>query len=229
LNNPLTTLGAVTMSSREIAQLTDKRHRHVCRDIEVMLAELNERLEGYAQIWTHPQNGQQYREYRLDREHVECLLAGYSAVLRMKVIRRLRELETKGQIPQSYPEALRMAANLAEQNLQLENQLSIAVPKVEFVDRYVTASGSMGFRQVAKLLSAKEPDFRLFLIEQGIMYRLGGALAPYHQHTTAGRFEVKTGTSEISNHAFSQTRFTAKGVKWVAGLWAEYKSQRGAA
>jgi phage antirepressor YoqD-like protein len=78
----------------------------------------------------------------------------------------------------------------------------------------------MGFRQVAKLLNAKEPEFRCFLLDRGIMYRLGGTLAPHHQHTAAGRFEVKTGTSEISNHAFSQARFTAKGVEWIAGLWA---------
>jgi phage antirepressor YoqD-like protein len=30
----------------------------------------------------------------------------------------------------------------------------------------------MGFRAVCKLLHAKEPEFRLFLIEKGIVYRL---------------------------------------------------------
>jgi phage antirepressor YoqD-like protein len=188
----------------------------------MMFAELGESPEGSIQIWTHPQNGQRYREFRLDREHVECLLVGYSAVLRMKVVRRLRELEQKNQIPQTLPDALRMAADLAEHNLALENQLATAAPKAEFVDRYVTASGSMGFRQLAKLLNAKEPDLRCFLIDRGIVYRLDGTLAPYHQHIDAGRFEVKTGTSEVNNHAYSQARFTPKGVKWVAGLWAEH-------
>ncbi|EPB4210680.1 phage antirepressor KilAC domain-containing protein, partial [Yersinia enterocolitica] len=90
-----------------------------------------------------------------DRDHVECLLAGYSAVIRMKVIRRLRELEDKNQIPQTLPEALRLAADLAEEKQQLENQLSIAAPKAEFVDRYVQATGSMVFRNVCKLLKAR--------------------------------------------------------------------------
>nr|ELA1895377.1 DUF4222 domain-containing protein [Klebsiella aerogenes] len=53
-----------------------------------MLKQLGEKPEGYIQLWTHPQNGQKYREYRLDREHTECLITGYSAVLRMKIIRR---------------------------------------------------------------------------------------------------------------------------------------------
>lgn len=116
----------------------------------------------------------------------------------------------------------RLAADLAEQKQQLTNELAAAAPKVAFVDRYCTASGSMSFRQVAKLLKAKEPDLRLFLLENDIMYRLGGTMTPRHQHIDAGRFEVKTGTSVTSNHAFSQARFTAKGVRWIGGLWAEH-------
>ncbi|TKV04901.1 phage antirepressor KilAC domain-containing protein, partial [Citrobacter sp. TBCS-14] len=47
-------------------------------------------------------------------------------------------------------------------------------------------------------------------------------MTPRHQHIDAGRFEVKTGTSVTSNHAFSQARFTAKGVRWIGGLWAKH-------
>lgn len=61
-----------------------------------------------------------------------------------------------------------------------------------------------------------------FLLDSKIMYRLNGGLTPYSQHTDAGRFEVKTGTAAVSNHAFSQARFTAKGVKWIGGLWAAH-------
>jgi phage antirepressor YoqD-like protein len=49
------------------------------------------------------------------------------------------------------------------------------------------------------------------------------------QHIDAGGFEVKTGTSATSNHAFSQARFTAKGVRWIGGLWTEYKAGGNAA
>lgn len=213
----------VSMSSREVADLTGKRHPDVKRDIETMLDQLSEDASRFAHIYLDTMNRQQ-TEYLLDREHVECLLAGYSAILRMKVIRRLRELEDQQQhqVPQSFPEALRLAAELAEEKQKLESQLAIAAPKAEFVDRYVEASGSLTFRQVCKLLKAKEPDFRLFLFEHHIMYRLSGAFTPYQQHIDAGRFEVKTGTNQFNNHAFSQSRFTAKGVKWVAGLWAEH-------
>ncbi|EPX0525720.1 phage antirepressor KilAC domain-containing protein [Yersinia enterocolitica] len=216
----------VTMSSREVAELTGKRHTDVKRDIEVMMAQLNEDVSKFAHTYLDSMNRTQ-TEYLLDRDHVECLLAGYSAVIRMKVIRRLQELEDKNQIPQTLPEALRLAADLAEEKQQLENQLSIAAPKAEFVDRYVQATGSMVFRNVCKLLKARETDFRLFLIENRIMYRLAGGLTPYQQHIDLERFEVKTGTNTVNNHAFTQARFTPKGVKWIGGLWAEYLAKKG--
>ncbi|MBN5380652.1 Rha family transcriptional regulator [Serratia marcescens] len=85
----------VTMSSREIATLTGKQHQHVKRDIENMLSELAEDASRFGHIYLDSMNRKQ-NEYLLDREHVECLLTGYSAALRMKVIRRLRALETEG-------------------------------------------------------------------------------------------------------------------------------------
>lgn len=123
----LTIAQTLTMSSREIAELTDKKHFHVLRDIESMLVDLGEDPEGYAHFWIHPQNGQQYREFLLDRDHTECLLTGYSAIHRMRVIKRWHELEERASqftIPQTYPEALRLAAELAEetQHLKLINK-----------------------------------------------------------------------------------------------------------
>lgn len=60
------------------------------------------------------------------------------------------------------------------------------------------------------------------------MYYLVGVLTPYRQHIEAGRFEVKTGTSERNQHAFTQARFTPKGMQWVAGLWALYQLEEAA-
>lgn len=85
-------LGRLTMSSREIAELTGKKHFHVKRDIEKMLGDLTEDASKFERIYRDKMNRQQ-TEYALDRELTETLLTGYSAVLRRKVIVRLRELE----------------------------------------------------------------------------------------------------------------------------------------
>lgn len=215
--------GFPAMTSLEIAGLCEKRHDHVCRDIKVMLEQLNIQSP---QIWGEYRDdlGRAYPCFHLPKDLCLTLVSGYNVVLRKRIIDRWLELEqqNKPKVPQSFSEALRLAAELEEQKQMLTDQLAIAAPKAEFVDRYVVATGSMTFRQVAKLLNAKEPEFRLFLLDNHIMYRLNGTLTPYHQHIEAERFEVKTGTTNASNYAFSQARFTAKGVKWIGGLWAEH-------
>ncbi|WP_182629604.1 phage antirepressor KilAC domain-containing protein [Pantoea hericii] len=217
------------MTSREIAELTGKEHKNVTVDIRRMLDDLGEDALKFQLIYFDTMNRQR-TEYHLDREHTECLITGYSAILRMKVIKRLHELEERQpvKIPQTFAEALRLAAEAEEEKERLQLQLTEAAPKVAFVDRYVTATSSMTFRQVAKLLDAKEPELRLFLIESRVMYRLNGVLTPYSQHIEAGRFEVRTGTTTESNYMFSQSRFTAKGVQWIGGLWTAYKATGGA-
>ncbi|HGH3374007.1 TPA: phage antirepressor KilAC domain-containing protein [Kluyvera cryocrescens] len=220
--NQLIVSGAVTMSSREIADLVHSKHGDVKRSAERLVA---------AGILTAPlaqfdfeHNGNVYQEYRFNKRDSLVVVARLSPEFTAAVVDRWQELE-EGQgvnVPRSLPEALRLAADLAEQKEQLTIQLAAAAPKVEFVDRYCSANGSMSFRQVAKLLNAKETEFRLFLIEHSILYRLGGALTPMASHIAAGRFEVKTGTSASNNHAFSQARFTPKGIRWVGGLWAEH-------
>lgn len=218
---------ARTMSSREIAALTGKQHFHVKRDIEKMLADLGEDASKSGCTYLDGQNRPQ-TEYLLDREHTDCLLTGYSAAMRMAVIKRWRELEGGGRVIATLPDfsspaaAARAWAEQYELQQAANQALAIAAPKVEFVDKYVESTGLKGFRQTAKLLRVNEARFREFLLDKKIMYRMGGEWQAYQQHIDAGRFEVKTDTAE-NGHAFNQTKFTPKGVTWVAGLWAQYK------
>lgn len=85
-------LSRQVMSSREIAELTGKRHPDVKRDIQAMAKDLKEDVSSFARIYLDGMNRQQ-TEYLLDREHTDCLLTGYSALMRMAVIKRWRELE----------------------------------------------------------------------------------------------------------------------------------------
>ena len=82
----------LTMSSREIAELTNKRHPDVKRDIKNMLEQLEIGVSNFAHTYKDVQNKQQ-TEYLLPKKYIECLLTGYSVPLRMKVIDRMHELE----------------------------------------------------------------------------------------------------------------------------------------
>ena len=54
----LSTQVTATMSSREIAEITEKRHPDVKRDIEVMLGQLQEDVSKFARIYFDSMNRQ---------------------------------------------------------------------------------------------------------------------------------------------------------------------------
>src|SRR5471030_3522291 len=179
MSNSLLTGKVVTMSSREIAALVQSKHSDVKRSAERLVVGGILSAPLAHTPYLHEQNGQEYQEYWFNKRDSLVLVAQLYPQFTAAVIDRWQKLEEQTQVPQSLPEALRLAADLAEQKQVLESQLAQAAPKVEFVDRYVAARGSMGFRQVCKLLQAKETDFRLFLLDKKIMYPFGGMLAPF--------------------------------------------------
>ena len=86
------------MSSLEIAALTRKRHDNVKTDIKSMLLGLKEDVLDFQDIYLDSMNRRQ-TQYLLDRDHTDCLLTGYSPLMRMRVIRRWRELEQAAASP----------------------------------------------------------------------------------------------------------------------------------
>ena len=82
----------LTMSSREISTLTGKKHYNVMRDIELLAAQLELDASKFGHIYLDSQNREQ-TEYLIDKDTCLCLVAGYNAKLRMKIIKRWQELE----------------------------------------------------------------------------------------------------------------------------------------
>lgn len=151
----------LTMSSREIADLTGKEHKNVKRDIENMLSDLEEDVLTFERIYFDTMNRRQ-NEYHLDRRHVDCLLTGYSAVLRMKVIDRWQELESATpKIPQTYAEALRLAADQAE-------QIALMSPKADVFDKIVDRGVLMTATQVGQKIGMSAVKLNSYLSELGV-------------------------------------------------------------
>lgn len=94
MNNNISILNKsqLTMSSREIAELTNKEHRNVLADIRNMLEMLKIQSADFLADYKDSR-GRTYKEYLLPKKYIECLLTGYSIPLRMKVIDRMHELE----------------------------------------------------------------------------------------------------------------------------------------
>ncbi|ROR21722.1 Rha family phage regulatory protein [Comamonas sp. BIGb0124] len=150
----------LTMSSREIAELTGKRHDNVIADIRKMLVELHSEggLLNFQDTHANGQNGQSYPIFRLPKRETLILVSGYSVVLRARIIDRWQELERmvdQPRVPQTLPEALRLAADMAERAAQAEQQRDVAIAtKAEIGSRReatAMATASTAVRQASRL------------------------------------------------------------------------------
>ncbi|EMB3784997.1 phage antirepressor KilAC domain-containing protein, partial [Escherichia coli] len=118
-----------------------------------------------------------------------------SKAVRRSLIDKLEELQQASTaspaIPQTLPEALRLAAELAEQKMQLEQQLVAAAPKVDFADRVSAANGIL-IGNFAKVVGLKQNALFAWLRENGILIASGGRKnVPFQQYINAGYFTVK--------------------------------------
>ncbi|MDD1150379.1 Rha family transcriptional regulator [Pseudomonas sp. TNT2022 ID357] len=165
-NLTITGSQAVTMSSVEIADLTGKLHKNVLADIRLMLTELEiDSAEFSAQY--KDSTGRFLPCFKLDRELTETLITGYSIPLRNKVIRRLHEMEKRLRqtLPENLPDALRFAADLAEEKalLALENQQQ--AKKIEALEHLFMPGETVP--QFAKRLNGVNSQLIMaFLIDQ---------------------------------------------------------------
>ena len=215
----------LTMSSLEIAELTGKQHKNVLMDIRNMLNQLEIQSAIFSADYKDSK-GRTYQCYNLPKEETICLIAGYNVQVRMRIIKRWQELEQKEsaqfKMPKTLSEALLLAgqqAALAEERQRLLEQQK---PKVEFVNNYVDAKGNKTFRGLVKVMNVNEREFRNWLHDSKIMYRLNGAWMPYSEYLhkgyfDKGYFEVKTG--EKDGKSYSLCYFTPKGEVWIAEKW----------
>lgn len=140
------------MSSREIAQLTEKRHDHIIRDIRRMLEDLgdeshspnlgseNSGEKGWIKTTYKNSRNQEQPEFLLNFELTMTLIAGYNVVLRNRIIKRWQELEKAAAkpsepdlrefciqqfgVPKNYAEALTAMAELETQRQALEDKVN---------------------------------------------------------------------------------------------------------
>jgi len=108
-----------TMTSREIAKLTNKQHKHVLRDIRTLVTQLKEGggdTNGFVETTEKDKANRDAPIFGLTFLATCDLITGYDPVARQNINRRWYELEqdTKPK-PLTHPEALRLLADTIEQ------------------------------------------------------------------------------------------------------------------
>lgn len=205
----------LTMNSAELAELIGIERKEANRKIRDMF---RDEIEGGIISLTHRANGQV--EYYMLPEIESTMFVGkwhtpFLRVLSEYWVNRKNQKPVI-QLPDftNPAEAARAWADEVEKKQLAEQQLALAAPKVEFVDKFVETGTTKTFRETAKILGYPERKMISLLIEQKVLYRQSGGLLPYQKYHAKKLFEVKTG--EANGHAYTQTRVTAKGVQWIA-------------
>ncbi|HHG0228901.1 TPA: phage antirepressor KilAC domain-containing protein [Escherichia coli] len=123
-------------------------------------------------------------------------------------------------IPQTLPEALRLAAELAEQKQLLEqkaHQLNQQLVAADFADRVSVAKGIL-IGNFAKVVGLKQNALFAWLRENGILIASGGRKnVPFQQYINAGYFTVKEVVldDEDGYQIRLTPQLTGKGQQWL--------------
>ncbi|RQM78881.1 DNA-binding protein [Aeromonas jandaei] len=208
---------SMTMSSVEIAELTGKRHDNVLADIRKMLVEIQS-----------PEKAGDYKDGRgrtqpcllLTKDESLCLVAGYSAALRMAIIKRWQELEAKQspQIPQTYAEALLEAGRLAMEVEEKTKQLALAAPKVAFADRVAGDDKGVNIGNYARAVGLGQNVLFRALRDHRILMSGGNRHnLPFQDYIERGYFTVKEGTRTHNDETIATftPMVTGKGQQWL--------------
>lgn len=226
MNTLVAPSNTVTMSSREIADLTGKQHKNVLRDVNVMLESLEKAGSDLSQAVRYTDERGRTSEVRLDRVLTETLLTGYSIPLRHRVVTRLQELEKVSRhsmsLPTNFADALQLAADQAKQNASLHQVIQQQAPKVQALELLSATEGSICITSAAKQLGIGPLKLFKWLSDNRWIYRRAAfsAWSAYQPRLTAGLLEhklVKVGKgAEEDLKVVEQVMVTRKGITTLA-------------
>jgi len=204
-------------TSMEIVEITGKRHADIMRDIRDELDKLAEGgITGERKFalssYTTSQNKIEPC-YILTREGVLQLAARYDAVTRAKLI-EIAMRQDKPQLPQSFAEALRLAADLEEEKQRL-------LPKAQGYDYLMNAEGTVTIGEAAKIIDIKgigPNKFFNLLVGENIIFKRGNSYLPYQEykdHFIVKQHPIQKGDIRLER---SQLYLNMFGLDWLAKL-----------
>lgn len=228
MNALLAPSAPATMSTREIADLTGKRHDNVMADTRKMLAELHGEggVLNFQDTQPNPQNGQSYAVFMLPKRETLILISGYSLPMRARIIDRWQELEAGAapalnlrQPAQLLAVCTQLAEIVQEQQAQLEHQK----PRVAFAEAVGASENDIKVGVAAKELGIGPRKLWAFLKEAGILMQ---NCLPYQQHIDAGRFRVVPvpyTAPDGEKRTRPETRLTGRGLTYLQQKLAKHR------
>lgn len=219
----------LTMTSREIAELCEKRHDNVMADCRKL-------ADFYAQTYSPEKSGEFVKSttytdstgrslpcFELNKQACLDLVTGYSLPHRHAVNRRWQELEAEKAQPKelSRLEILKLAMESEQARIEAEKMLALAAPKAEALDRIAQADGDMCITLAAKHIGMPPRKLMAWLEQNRWVYRRAGVGKPaaYQDRIQSGHLTHKVTTlprDDGSEKVVAQVIVTAKGLAKLA-------------
>lgn len=180
----------LTMSSREIAELTGKEHKNVIRTIKDLLAA--EILDAQIEPLKFEYRGQWFDYYELKKRDSLILVALLSPEFTAHIVDRWQELECQSKqhnVDINNPHALRKALlEYTGQVIELEHKNTGLEKSIKVITQ---TNHGVKFQQACKLLNIKRSVLADWLSKHGWDRRLNNARASTHYSQERGYCETK--------------------------------------
>ena len=241
-----TSNGELVVSSRQVAENFGKEHSKVIRSIEG-IANFGDTQGMFHKVsYVNEQNGQEYKEYFMNRDGFSLLVMGFTGKEAMewkiKYINAFNEMEKKLSKPQltlteQMAQGLLAAQQLlSEKNKQVEHltaTIEQQKPKVIFADAVSASKSSILIGDLAKLIRQNGVEVgqkRLFewLRQNGWLMKSGNSKnMPTQRGMEMKLFEVKEGSYVDSNGVnvvTKTTKVTGKGQQYFVNVFLNGKA-----
>ena len=206
--------GVITL--KEITDLIQVRHDKAKLKVEELSKEHS--FGKVSKFDTFNLNNVKVETYLLTKKQAIAVGAKLNNTLLMKVIDRLEELEKQNQfkVPQTFHEALLLAADLEQKNQQLllDNQ-----KKSTFISNVVHSENSYTATQVAKDFNISAKLFNRILVEANVLYFNNGTYVLTSRYQSFNLTTIKETTPNTDNKTFISLRWTVAGKNWLKNNW----------
>jgi len=222
--NQIAKFDAPTMSSREIAELVESRHDKVKQSIERLAARAVIDLPPLGEY--RDSLGRPATEYRISKRDSYVIVAQLSPEFTARLVDRWQQLEAQVaapaiSVPQTMSEALRLAADLADERDRLRNDLQVAEPKIRALERLTVSDGSMCITDAAKAMQIQPKRLFDFMSANQWIYRRpgSGVWTAYQEKLQSHVLEHKIGMvqrEDGSERVTTRVLVTTKGLADLA-------------
>lgn len=226
-NQPVTT-------SLQVSEVFNKNHKDVLEAYDNLrlqegVAENSADLF-YEDMYIHPQNKQAYRLVIMTKKGWTLLAMGFTGKkatkFKLDYINAFDEMENhiKQQLPTTFAEALRLAADLEEDKLLLEQKVAEYEPKINYLDMILGSTDTVTISQIAADYGMSAYQMNKSLNKLGVQHKVGGQWILYKKHMRQGY--VKSHTTEIpksggGTKTVMNTKWTQKGRLFIYELLKE--------